>query len=843
MIYNRIPVEIGPDRRVTTQPINYQYDVRQILVISGAEGVELPAFFTVDFCNVGDADTQPIAGSASGVMIPDSLLQTGKNIMAYFVIAGPGTAAQTRYEITIPVNARPEGTDIDPTEDQQRQIDALIETLNEGVEAAEDAAEAIQNMGVEAETLPEGSAAAVGKKVDPETGAVTLTFGIPTGATGATGPQGQKGDKGDKGDTGATGATGPQGPQGQKGDKGDKGDTGATGATGATGPQGPQGIQGIQGETGPTGPQGAAGVIQSVNGKSAASITLNAGDLEFDDSETYAAGSVGAELSNQKNALNALNNVVNDPVTGLATKAPVIINSASGDIASFPDGADAMSMKSLVASIEPVQDLHGYDNPWPGGGGKNLVPMTTLDDIKARNTSGTWNGADYLRNGITFTVLTDNAGNVLGFKLNGTSTAGISIQVKGTNDFTLAAGSYYYTGVSENSGGYDLNLRKEGMTTDIVQRGAAVNLNLKEDTSFSSMYIWVNSGKTLTNAYVYPMIRLATETDDTFAPYSNICPISGHTGAEIERRGKNLLPPIETTTNLGVTFSQDGDYIKISGTPTGNANCSLFDGVLPAGTYTLNGVDGASNASYRTGLKIADATSWTYNSNTQRTFTLETDSRVQISLFAYPAYGTFNDLKIQYQLELGSTVNTYESYQADQISVNWEDEAGTVYGGTVTLNPDRTGTLVVDRVTRPLNDSSLLYQDGNNISYRYEFLDRKFFSDSFIGLLCSAFPADSAKSQHIRWRGATQSRISFVGTTLDILSNLITNGQLSISYILAEPQTYQLTSAEVSDILTTLYGQNNIWANTGDVEVTYPADTKLYIDNKITQAIAAALNA
>ena len=134
MIYNRIPVEIGPDRRVTTQPINYQYDVQQILVISGAAGVELPAFFTVDFCNVGDADTQPIAGSASGVMIPDSLLQTGKNIMAYFVIAGPGTAAQTRYEITIPVNARPEGTDIDPTEDQQRQIDALIETLNEGVE-------------------------------------------------------------------------------------------------------------------------------------------------------------------------------------------------------------------------------------------------------------------------------------------------------------------------------------------------------------------------------------------------------------------------------------------------------------------------------------------------------------------------------------------------------------------------------------------------------------------------------------------------------------------------------------------------------------------------------------
>lgn len=48
------------------------------------------------------------------------------------------------------------------------------------------------------------------------------------------------------------------------------------------------------------------GVIQSVNGKSAAAITLDSGDIEFDDSETYAAGSIGAEVSNQKNAIDQL---------------------------------------------------------------------------------------------------------------------------------------------------------------------------------------------------------------------------------------------------------------------------------------------------------------------------------------------------------------------------------------------------------------------------------------------------------------------------------------------------------------------------------------------------------
>lgn len=49
---------------------------------------------------------------------------------------------------------------------------------------AESAKEAIENMDAEVNTLAEGSSATVEKVVDPETGAVTLVFGIPIGATG-----------------------------------------------------------------------------------------------------------------------------------------------------------------------------------------------------------------------------------------------------------------------------------------------------------------------------------------------------------------------------------------------------------------------------------------------------------------------------------------------------------------------------------------------------------------------------------------------------------------------------------------------------------------------------------
>lgn len=70
--------------------------------------------------------------------------------------------------------------------------------------AAEAARQAIEDMGVAGSALDPGSQATVVKTVST-TGVVTLTFGIPRGATGAQGaqgPQGAQGVQGPKGDTG-----------------------------------------------------------------------------------------------------------------------------------------------------------------------------------------------------------------------------------------------------------------------------------------------------------------------------------------------------------------------------------------------------------------------------------------------------------------------------------------------------------------------------------------------------------------------------------------------------------------------------------------------------------------
>ena len=48
-----------------------------------------------------------------------------------------------------------------------------------------------------------------------------------------------------------------------------------------------------------------------------------------------------------------------------------LTHTVSGDIASFRSAA-RVPIESLKCHFKPKQDLHGYDRPWPAGGGKNL---------------------------------------------------------------------------------------------------------------------------------------------------------------------------------------------------------------------------------------------------------------------------------------------------------------------------------------------------------------------------------------------------------------------------------------------------------------------------------------
>lgn len=200
----------------------------------------------------GDTDAYPVAGvSVSGntvlwVVSDTDLSKEGVGRCELILLAN-GTVAKSAIYMTKVLPALDgSGEAPEPWESWQTEFAALKDEAVAAADDAEAASEAVQDMGVDAVTLEPGSAATVTKAVDPETGAVTLTFGVPAGERGeqAVSPSATVVKVGDtatititdyEGTTTATISDGERGPAGPQGVPGERGETGQTGSTGATG--------------------------------------------------------------------------------------------------------------------------------------------------------------------------------------------------------------------------------------------------------------------------------------------------------------------------------------------------------------------------------------------------------------------------------------------------------------------------------------------------------------------------------------------------------------------------------------------------------------------------------
>ena len=195
------------------------------------------------------------------------------------------------------------------------------------------------------------------------------------------------------------------------------------------------------------------------------------------------------------------------------------------------------------------------------------------------------------------------------------------------------------------------------------------------------------------------------------------------------------------------------------------------------------------------------------------------------------------------QLELGSTATDYEPYQGETVSVNWETEAGTVYGGYVDVV---SGKLVVDRAILTEDGSSNIYASQANKFYVTK--ANAIQVNSTNQLTERSVICDKMKS--VSWAGAADGNwvcaplygkgYAFAAnefTTAEAWKQYFAENPTQFSYKLNTPIEIQLTPQEVR----TLLGENNIWSDGGDMEVEYPADTKIYIDTKIAETVAAAM--
>ena len=229
----------------------------------------------------------------------------------------------------------------------------------------------------------------------------------------------------------------------------------------------------------------------------------------------------------------------------------------TGNPAEFTVNGVAATVNSLTVPFSPTQDLHGYDHPWPGGGGKNKFQVTA---------------ATQTISGVTFIVNED--GTVLA---NGTATDYIGFVLGNATFLTEAqSGTYILNGCPSGGSSSTYNIDVAG--ADGYDSGNGVTLRYQPTISNTATRIRITPGTTVNNLVFKPMIRLATETDATFSPYSNICPISGRTGLSVY---------VSPTTAQADATTYSVDWTSEAGTVYGGT-LDVVTGVL---TVTMAIVD------------------------------------------------------------------------------------------------------------------------------------------------------------------------------------------------------------------------------------------------------------
>jgi phage-related protein len=466
------------------------------------------------------------------------------------------------------------------------------------------------------------------------------------------------------------------------------------------------------------------------------------------------------------------------------------IDEYSGDIVSI-DAVALDEITELKANIEPVQNLNGQTSPYPAGGGKNKVPV----------------GANKDGSGITYTVNADGT-----VKATGTATATTFWGVQ----FTIPAGSYILNGCPSggSASSYYMDIRNAvggagiaGISAD-TGNGSAFTL-----TEALTAYVNIRTA----NGYAYPtgglvfkpMIRLATDTDPTFAPYSNICPISGHTECKVVRTGVNIW---DEEWLAGTYATTTGNY-----NDDGTARICSKNKIpcKPNTTYYMKG-----NCNFR----FYDANEnfiGTLGTTQNNTFTTP-DNCYFMNIVTATGYGRtyLGDISINYP----STDHDYHAYAGQTYPISLGQ---TVYGGT--LNPI-TGVLTINMASVTVTNiiNGYARQNGDIVGWFVE----DAYADSNTtpaNIICSLASAEGANYQYTRNttsvavnKDNNRGLICVAGiTTKEALNTWLAANAPQVVYELATPTTVQLTAAEVELLL----GQNNIWADTGDVEVKVTSPT------------------
>lgn len=487
--------------------------------------------------------------------------------------------------------------------------------------------------------------------------------------------------------------------------------------------------------------------------------------------------------------------------------SPHSVTIQNADIASF--STDMRSpLRSLRVGIDPVQDLHGFDSPWPGGGGKNKFDISKMENTTDITVS----------NGII--TVTGNAKNS-GKKLSDIATLSIGETYILTATVSGSNVNYVYLYGSNESWYF-------GVQRTITQADL-------------DSYVFFYGGVDNTSTFSNFMIRLSSISDATYAPYSNLCPISGWDSVTAWRTGKNLDP----YDNLNSTTKLWG---------SNSTNQSAVFRSLAVGTYTmsckfklLTNPDAESTVQYGVLVRYSNGQGGyvtiipyqlisapaivgaVYEWSKSFTLTESLAGESTLAVYFYCASGgtsttTANAYDIQ--LELGSTPTPYAPYTGTTYPITIPTPPGTVYGGYISVGADGSAELVVDRAMFTFDSNTPIAQvaDNRDGNLRVKYTSGIPAYKTRASGICSAFPVITTETAY-NYAPANcvfSSNGVFVMPPADVehaelayTQWLSSVGAIDVVMELATPLTYPLSDIEVS----TLAGQNVMWADCGEIEL------------------------
>lgn len=443
-------------------------------------------------------------------------------------------------------------------------------------------------------------------------------------------------------------------------------------------------------------------------------------------------------------------------------------------------------LSECKVALSPNQNLHGYPEPWVGGASKQLIPMT-VNALKLANAWMTWNGKVATAVGLTVTLLTDDAENVIGIDVDGIASQRLDFSLGWVTD----NGSYVISGSTDGSlSKWAVWQRGHGsVESEMSLDGAGTFTDIRQTSNECVLTIF--NGATPSHQKFYPMLCLSSAPDPTvFVPYTNICPILGHTEVDIEV-GTNKLNPDNivqgslTTSASSTRCSTRGNLtipISVGQTITVSKQSSTIN-------FAVVVTDSSMSVLFDSGWQSGSCTYVSaYDGYVELVFAKQDGTDI-----------TPSDVKsANFMVEFGSTPSPYVPYTKGTYSLTVK-LGGTYYSGTLDVV---TGVFTPDMAEKTYNGTENWVASDTGYYLNVSLSDAKASALAISNLY---------KYNATVWTsgcfGISSGKNLWVGDT-NLLSVISANNPLQIVYELATPLTIQLSPTMVK----ALVGENHLSA-------------------------------